>query len=177
MIDERILPDTFYTTTRARSLQTRACVFIAFYFAAASRLTAEERQRTIALADTSADADQVIDDFLTINLKPFRKEVDDRLRRLRAAEAMVVCDPEILGGMPTIRGTRVPVYGVSGSVAAGISTERILIGYPSLQREQVELAVLYAEAFPPPDRPSEPFSLPPGARLISRRTIPLPKSA
>lgn len=50
----------------------QACVFISFYFGAADRLNAEERQRTITLASKITDwakAKKVVqDDFLTIDL-------------------------------------------------------------------------------------------------------------
>jgi uncharacterized protein (DUF433 family) len=82
------------------------------------------------------------DDFLTIDLSRFRKDVDDRRNRLRAAQECVISDPEILGGALVVRGTRVPVYHVATSLAAGAPMERILAAYPSLNREQVELASL-----------------------------------
>jgi uncharacterized protein (DUF433 family) len=174
VIDEQILPDTLYSKSDSRSLKSQACVLISFYFQSADRLTAEERQRTIAVASASsfdwkAMKDLVRDDFLTIDLAPFRKGVDERLQQLRDALEMVVSDEEILGGTPVISGTRVPVYDVAASVAAGISFEAILSAYPSLNRKQVELAALYAEASPLRGRPKQRSLLPSGAELISSR--------
>ena len=181
VIDEHILPEDLYSAEQARSFKSQACVFISFYFRAASRLTSEERQKMIALAsklpEGSADAKVIQDDFLTIDLSGFRKEVDDRLNRLQAAQKCVVSDPEILSGTLVVRGTRVPVYDVAASVAVGISLERILEAYPSLNREQVELAALYAEANPQRGRPPQRLSLPPGAKLITRRTTTIARSA
>ena len=37
----------------------------------------------------------------------------------RTAQDAVVSDPEILGGVPVLRGTRVPAHDVAASVAAG----------------------------------------------------------
>ncbi len=54
----------------------------------------------------------------------------------------------MLGGTPVIRGTRVPVYDVAASAAAGIPLDRILAAYPSLDADKVELASVYAEATP-----------------------------
>ena len=137
-----------------------ACVFIAFYFEAADRLTSEERQRAIALASRHSSGEKsftkiVHDGFLTIDFAPFWTSVDERLQRLNAARAQVSMDDEILGGTPIIRGTRVPVYDVAASVAAGNPIERILSSYPSLNREQVELAALFAEANPQRGRPRQ----------------------
>ena len=39
IIDEHILPERLYDRSEARSFNSRACVFIAFYFGAADRLT------------------------------------------------------------------------------------------------------------------------------------------
>ena len=86
--------------------------------------------------------------------------------RLEKARAQVIADPEILSGTPVIKGTRVPVYDVAASVASAIPMERILACYPSLNREQVELAALYAEAHPPREAPRR-RALPPGAKIIS----------
>ena len=174
VIDERILPEAFYDTHEARSFKSHACVFIAFYFGAADRLTSEERQRTITLAsrytsDPVFPSRIVQDDFLTIDLAPFWKGVDERLLRLNAARAQVSVDDEILGGTPVIKGTRVPVYDVAASVAAGIPMERILASYPSLNKEQVELAALYANANPQRGRPRQNIVPPAGAKIISSR--------
>jgi uncharacterized protein (DUF433 family) len=54
------------------------------------------------------------------------------LGRLNVARNLVVSSPELLGGTPVIRGTRIPVYDVAASAAAGIPTKRILAAYPSL---------------------------------------------
>jgi len=142
-----------------------------FYFRAANRLTSEERQRTITRASESNPEPQTIrDEFLTIDLTSFHKEVEERLERLQAAQEIVVSDPEILSGTPVIRGTRVPVYDVAASVSSGIPVDRILAAYPSLKRKQVELAALYVEANPQRGRPRQKTSLPPNAKVISRRT-------
>jgi uncharacterized protein (DUF433 family) len=62
--------------------------------------------------------------------------------KLQPACTMVVSNPEILSGTPVIRGTRVPVCDVAASLAAGVSVDEVLEGYPSLKRDQVELAAL-----------------------------------
>jgi uncharacterized protein (DUF433 family) len=174
VIDEHILPESFYDTQDARSFKSHACVFIAFYFGAADRLTSEERQRAITLAsrnssDVKSRTRTIQDEFLTIDLAPFWKGVDERMVRLNAARAQVVEDNEILSGTPVIKGTRVPVYDVAASVAAGIAMERILSSYPSINREQVELAALFAEANPQRGRPRQRIVPPAGTKIISSR--------
>jgi uncharacterized protein (DUF433 family) len=68
---------------------------------------------------------------------------------LDKAQALVVEDHEILSGTPVIRNTRIPVYDVAASVAAGLPMDRILAAYPGLTAEMANLAALYATANPP----------------------------
>lgn len=84
---------------------------------------------------------------------------------------MVVASPDVLGGIPVIRGARVPVYDVAASVAAGISMDRILAAYPSIDAEKVELAQLYAEANPARGRPRHEASLSEHSRIASYRRV------
>ena len=93
------------------------------------------------------------------------------------ARSMVVSDPEIMGGTPVIRGTRVPVYDVAASVAAGIPLDRILAAYPSLKSEQLELANLYAEANPQRGRPRQRTAVPIGSKVIVSNRKSRSKSA
>jgi uncharacterized protein (DUF433 family) len=180
VIDEHILPESLYDVRESRSFRSEACVFIAFYFEAADRLTSEERQRAIALArgHTSGTKSTKIvhDGFLTIDFAPFWTSVDQRLQRLNAARAQVSVDDQILAGTPVISGTRVPVYDVAASVAAGYPIERILSSYPTLNREQVELAAFFAEANPQRGRPKRRIVPPSGMKVISSRRKPRPVS-
>jgi uncharacterized protein (DUF433 family) len=52
-------------------------------------------------------------------------------------------DPEILGGTPVFRGTRVPVRILIEYLAAGDSLDEFLEAFPSVDREQA-VAVLEA---------------------------------
>jgi uncharacterized protein (DUF433 family) len=45
--------------------------------------------------------------------------------------------PNIMGGKPVIRGTRVPVELVLGKLGAGMSPEAILIDHPRLTRGDI----------------------------------------
>jgi uncharacterized protein (DUF433 family) len=190
VIDERILPDELYVVAkdRTRRIFVDSCVLIAFYFKAANQLTAEERIKTIADASTrlasvvtrgrrreyvSPSQWVVKDDFLTIDLAPFLKSVQEQFSRLQQARTLVVEDPEILGGIPVVRNTRIPVYDVAASAAAGISTERLLAAYPGLTARNIELAALYAEANPQRGRPRRVLSPSPRkVSLVADRRLP-----
>ena len=94
---------------------------------------------------------------LVVEIKTARKQMESALRRLVEAERMVVSDPEIMNGTPVFRGTRIPVYAVADMLDQGATVEEVVEGYPALSREAVDLAPVYAKAFPrrgrPPARP------------------------
>jgi uncharacterized protein (DUF433 family) len=56
----------------------------------------------------------------------------------------IVCDPEILMGKPTIRGTRISVALILGWLGRGWSIEQILENYPQIQRDDVLAALSFA---------------------------------
>jgi len=190
VIDERILPDQLYVVAkdRTRRLFVDSCVLIAFYFGSAKRLTAEERIKTIADASARLPSGQgkegerlsalrkkwvVAEDFLTIDLAPFVRSVEEQFSKLQDARGLVVEDPEILGGSPVIRNTRIPVYDVAASVAAGVSIDRLVAAYRGLSARDVGLAALYAEANPQRGRPRRAVTVPPAKRaLVASRRLP-----
>ena len=53
----------------------------------------------------------------------------------------ITSDPEVLGGTPVFRGTRVPVDALLGNLEAGLTLGEFLENFPSVTREQA-LSVL-----------------------------------
>lgn len=51
-----------------------------------------------------------------------------------------------MGGVPCIRGTRIPVTAVVGMVAEGMATDDIVAAFPQLSPEDVRDALRYAAA-------------------------------
>lgn len=91
---------------------------------------------------------------LRLEVRPARRRVESQLKELARVERMVVSDPEIMGGTPVFRGSRIPVELVADMVAQGASVEEILQGYPALDEDKIALASLYLRAFPRRGRPS-----------------------
>lgn len=61
----------------------------------------------------------------------------------------IVKTPDILGGKPRIKGTRISVFMIAESIRETDQTvETILDGYPDLSREQVEEALDYYDEHP-----------------------------
>ena len=51
-------------------------------------------------------------------------------------QSIINRDPEILGGTPVFKGTRVPVKAIFDYLEAGDSIEEFLDDFPSVKREQ-----------------------------------------
>jgi uncharacterized protein (DUF433 family) len=139
IIDEKILPETLYSTAQLRTFRTDACILIAFYFETAEWLTAQARLRTIRDAMAHCGSweqwkDCIVEDsFITIRFLEIWKGVEGRT--------------------PVIRGTRVPVYDIAAAIESGTPTNKILRSYPSLKDWQIELSQIYAKAVPLRGRP------------------------
>lgn len=56
----------------------------------------------------------------------------------------IVIDPEVLAGKPVIKGTRIPVYLIVELLGCGMTEKEILNQYPTLKREDIRAALLYA---------------------------------
>lgn len=56
----------------------------------------------------------------------------------------IVIDPEVLAGKPVIKGTRIPVYLIIELLGNGVTEEEVLWQYPTLKKEDVKAALLYA---------------------------------
>ena len=56
----------------------------------------------------------------------------------------ITIDPRQMGGVPCIRGLRIPVATTVGMVADGMAEAEILAAYPDLQQEDIAEALHYA---------------------------------
>lgn len=56
----------------------------------------------------------------------------------------VVVDPQVHHGDPCIKGTRIPVSIIVGSVADGMSIDEVRTAYPQLSVEDIRAALAYA---------------------------------
>lgn len=56
----------------------------------------------------------------------------------------ITVNPGQMGGVPCIRGLRIPVSTVVGMVADGMTEKDILTAYPDLQPEDIREALQYA---------------------------------
>jgi len=56
----------------------------------------------------------------------------------------IVSNPEVMTGMPCIRGTRITVANILRQVATGRTVQQICHDYPSLSGEQIAEAIEFA---------------------------------
>jgi uncharacterized protein (DUF433 family) len=56
----------------------------------------------------------------------------------------IVMNPEIMGGKPTIRGTRIPVETILRKLGAGMAMDEILADHPHLTAEDIRAAQAFA---------------------------------
>jgi uncharacterized protein (DUF433 family) len=66
----------------------------------------------------------------------------------------IVRDPQICGGQPVFKGTRVILRTVLASLADGDSIEEILEAFPTLKAEDVRAAIAFAAASAEEDLPT-----------------------
>jgi uncharacterized protein (DUF433 family) len=70
----------------------------------------------------------------------------------------ITVDPQQMGGVPCLRGLRIPVATVVGMVADGMTVGEILAAYPDLETDDVGEALRYA------------------AEAVRERTLPLART-
>jgi uncharacterized protein (DUF433 family) len=82
------------------------------------------------------------------------RDVNARLALYERAQAdLIERNPEILGGTPVVKGTRLNVYAIAGRLNEGETIDEMLQEYPYLTRDHIEAAQLYAKANPLRGRP------------------------
>jgi uncharacterized protein (DUF433 family) len=65
--------------------------------------------------------------------------------RNQSLPTVIVCNPEICGGDPTIRGTHIPVAMILVYLRAGCSRVEIFSDYPGLPLDGIEPVIARAE--------------------------------
>ncbi len=81
------------------------------------------------------------------------RTIRTRLAKLQTAKRKVVSDPEIRGGLPVIKGTRIGVYEIAAMLEQEPNEAEFLEEYPSLQAQDLEIAKIYSAAYPRRGRP------------------------
>lgn len=137
-----------------RLLDLRALMSLALERRLADRMVPGLRRELFdALADAQHSFVSLEGGLIKVDLREPRRELAVALRELRRARQLVVTNPEILGGEPIFRNTRVPVHAIAAQLEGGETEAGVREAYPRLTAEMVRLAPLYAAAYPARGRP------------------------
>ena len=61
-------------------------------------------------------------------------------------QGRISVNPEVRGGKPCVKGTRITVYDVLEYLAGGMSEDQILADFPDLTREDIRACLAFAAA-------------------------------
>ncbi|CAN5621473.1 hypothetical protein BH23GEM9_BH23GEM9_26800 [soil metagenome] len=103
---------------------------------------------------------------VVVDLTSAIEDVAARLDVLHNLQERVERDPEVRGGEPVFRGTRVPIYSIARKLELGASTEELLEDHPQLNEADLEIAKLYGKLYARAGRPRMDWA----ERLERRRT-------
>jgi uncharacterized protein (DUF433 family) len=78
--------------------------------------------------------------LVEVSAVKFRKSKGGRKMKFNR----ITVNPNQMGGVPCIRGLRIPVATVVGMVAEGMTEKEILSAYPDLESEDLHEALRYA---------------------------------
>jgi uncharacterized protein (DUF433 family) len=145
--------------TKRRLLDQTAVLAFALVVALPEELHVSPGFAYRLLRDSSAGEDGVPDELVIgptvrIDAGTALRAARRRLALYERARESIVSDPEIMGGTPVLRGTRITARSILGRIEGGDSIETILEDYPYLDRNGIEAAALYAKANPPRGRPA-----------------------
>ncbi len=96
-----------------------------------------------------------------VQCKSLRETIDRNLAAYRWGRRRVVSSPEVLGGEPVFRGTRVPLQHVASLFRKGVSQKEITEDFPQLSARDLAFARLFSRFGKRPGRPRK--------RLLMRR--------
>jgi uncharacterized protein (DUF433 family) len=156
-IDRRTVPSMARAKNgiKRRYLAERALVCLKLEAKGLGELPLSFRRRVFHLVLANPELGVVRPvEAVQIDVRQAHREVMRSVKELKQAEQMVEVDAEVMGGVPVIRGTRIPVAAVGEMLAQGATVEEIADGYPSLSARQVRLASIYVSAHPRRGRPA-----------------------
>jgi uncharacterized protein (DUF433 family) len=153
IIDAGLLGAAVKRRNKARLLAPRGLVGLRLAHDTADVLTLRGRRAVVATSIRSPRQSLIRADMIVVDARPAAQTVRSGLGLLAKARGMVSSTPEVLGGTPVFKGTRIPVHDVADMLANGDRLAAIIGAYPQLDAERVRLASIYAQAYPARGRP------------------------
>lgn len=153
IIDAGLLGTVVKRRNKARLLAPRGLVGLRLAHDTADVLTLQGRRTVVATSIQSPRQSLIRADTIVVDARPAARTVRSGLNLLAKARGIVSSTPDVLGGTPVFKGTRIPVHDVADMLANGDRPAAIIRAYPQLDAEHVRLAPIYAQAYPARGRP------------------------
>lgn len=157
IIDADLLDDAA-TGGRSRGIHRDGLLALKLAHETTDLLTLDGRRRLVRYLLDHPGATKARERHVSVDVRAMKGEVRKGLSRLTRARNAVQCDDAVLSGTPCIKGTRIPVHDIADMLANGDGAGAIREAFPRLSESQIEVAALYARAYPRRGRPRrEPF--------------------
>ncbi len=88
-----------------------------------------------------------------VECKAFRQKVARNLSAFRWGRRRIVSNPEVMGGEPVFRGTRIPLQHVASLFRKGVAEKEIAEDFPALSIRDLAYARLFSRLGERPGRP------------------------
>jgi uncharacterized protein (DUF433 family) len=192
VVDEEIIGSPLVRREGVRGFAVMTTALAKFYFATNNTMTKDARlsvmhviidrvskrkdaEALFSLKGSVNEVDWTVDlPALHVQLGSFVTDATDRVRLVRRAEESIVEDPDVMGGTPVFKSTRVPVATVAASQRAGFDMEQLREAYPFLTPELVLDAETYLQIHPKVGRPRKDDGLPVKRKLVSSKRVAIP---
>lgn len=156
IIDRGLLDGAVEVVNGGRVLQGVGLLALKLAHETKAVLTLAGRRRLVRSLLRRVDARAARTSCVSVDVEPMRGAVQKGIAQLQRACDEIVSDPDVLTGTPCIRGTRIPAHDIAEMLANGDKVESILRDYSWISHSQVELAAVYARAYPRRGRPRRP---------------------
>lgn len=143
------------TDPAGRTLGSPELVYLRVQKPLSSRARKEIYRRLSGLSIEAVPPVIEVEGAIKLDIREPVAEIRARLQELERVKRQVEVDPEIRGGEPVFRGTRIPVHMIADFLERGVPRAEILEDYPALTEESLETARRYAELYPRRGRPKQ----------------------
>lgn len=158
IIDAGLLDAAAQGGNRARAIRRDGLVGLKLAHETTGILTLDGRRRLVRYLLDHPEATKARERDVSVDVRSMRSDVRKGLSLLARARGTVSRDAAVLSGTPCIKGTRIPAHDIADMLANGDSAGSIGEAFPQLSETQIELAALYARAYPRRGRPRrEPY--------------------
>jgi len=153
IIDAGLLGAAVKRRNKARLLAPKALVGLKLAHETADVLTLQSRRAVVATSIRRPRQNLIRTELIMVDARPAARAVRSGLGQLSKARGIVSSAPDVLGGTPVFKGTRIPVHDIADMLANGDRPAAIVKAFPQLDANRMRLAAIYAMAYPARGRP------------------------